>query len=193
MAAPVLIVAAFISLFNFLLNETVVPMASREAHYLYSVEMKKRKLVGVFADHGIWVRVRDGFLSADAYDSGAQELRGITLYQIGPDYSLHDIVHAESAKWNGKSWQPEDLKPARRAGQRPGHGRPTPRRSRIDVKPADFGMLRQDPEEFSLWELDRYIHQLGARDSTPAATWSIAISSTRCRRRASSWSRWGSR
>ena len=166
MAAPVLLVAALISVFNFLLNETVVPMATREAHYLYAVELKKRKLVGVFADHGIWVRVRDGFLSADAYDSGHQELRGITLYQIGPDYSLRDIVHAESARWNGKGWQPEDL--SRLTVQ--ANGQVTAADSetlRIDVKPADFGMLRQDPEEFSLWELDRYIHQLRRKGLDP--------------------------
>src|SRR5271170_7148707 len=166
MAAPVLAVAALISVFNFLLSETIVPLATREAHYLYSVELKKRKLVGVFADHGIWVRVRDGFLSADAYDSAHQQLRGVTLYQIGPDYSLRNIVHADSAAWNGKSWQPSDLSRLNVAAN--GNVAAAESQSlRIDVRPADFGMLRQDPEEFSLWDLNRYIRQLRHKGLDP--------------------------
>ncbi len=166
MAAPVLLVAVLISIFNFLLSETVVPLATREAHRIYSVEMKKRKLVGVFADHGIWVRVRDGFLSADAYDSARNQLRGVTLYEIGPDYSLRGIVRAESADWNGKFWQPTGV--TRLDLQSNGNVTPVEsERLWIGVRPADFGMLRRDPEEFSLWELNRYIHRLRRKGLDP--------------------------
>ena len=35
------------------------------------------------------------------------------------------------------------------------------------MTPADFGLLRLDPEEFSLWELDRYIADLRSKGLDP--------------------------
>jgi len=37
----------------------------------------------------------------------------------------------------------------------------------LDVKPADLAMVRQDPEEFSLNELNRYLHQLRKKGLDP--------------------------
>lgn len=166
MATPVLLVAALISVFDFALSETIVPLATRQARYLYTVELKQRKLPGVFANRGIWVRVREGFLSADAYDSGRNQLSGVTLYEIGPDYGVRDIVHAQHARWNGKSWQPAGL--TRLRLQADGTVTPAePQMFRIDMRPSDFGLLRQDPEEFSLWELNRYIRQLRHKGLDP--------------------------
>jgi lipopolysaccharide export system permease protein len=173
MTIPVLMVAVMISMFNFALSETVVPLATRQARYLYEVELKKRELKGVFDNQRIWVRVRNGFLSADRYDASEQTLRGITLYRIGSDYALHDIVHARTAKWNGKAWVPNDamtyqlgtkamvatagtIPPADRAEL---FGR--------SLKPADLSLLRLDPEEFSLWELNRYIQTLRRKGLDP--------------------------
>jgi lipopolysaccharide export system permease protein len=165
MAAPVLIVAAFISILNFGLSETIVPLATREARYLYSVQLKKRNLVGLFANHGIWVRLRDGFLSADAYDPNHSELKGVTFYKIGPDYAVRDIVRAERARWTGKNWRPEGI--SRLRLQNGDVEAIDPQGLQIHVKPQDFGMLRQDPEEFSLWELNRYIHSLRRKGLDP--------------------------
>ncbi len=67
----------------------VVPAATREAKYLFEVELKGRQLEGVFANTHIWMRVRDGFLSADSYDQEQLELSGINLYRIGPRLRRH--------------------------------------------------------------------------------------------------------
>src|ERR1700722_17227807 len=80
MATPVLVVAVVISLFNFALNETLVPLVTRQARYLYEVELKKREIRGVFFAQRTWVRMRNGFLSADRYDARAQPLHGVTMY-----------------------------------------------------------------------------------------------------------------
>ena len=48
---------------------------------------------------------------------------------------------------------------------------PCHRRSRpdfvINITPADLGLLRQEPEEFSIWELNRYIHDLKRKGLDP--------------------------
>jgi lipopolysaccharide export system permease protein len=168
MALPVLAVAAVIAVFNFALNETVVPLATRQARYLYEVQLKKRELKGVFANQRIWVRVRNGFLSADRYDTPTQSLRGVTVYQLGPDFSLRNIVHAQSATWNGKSWTPDATNTNFSLGNNGAVS--TAARPVVfgeSLKPSDLSLLKLDPEEFSLWELDHYIRDLRNKGLDP--------------------------
>lgn len=166
MAIPVMFVALLITVFNFGLSETTVPRATRLAKYLYHVEMKKRQLQSVFSDKRIWIRLRNGFASADAYDQKKQELQGITVYHIGDDYTVKDIVSAERASWNGHQWVPKGLKTFSLEAS----GNVTTAdsdRLRLALKPADFSILRLDPDEFSLWELDEYISSLQRKGLDP--------------------------
>jgi lipopolysaccharide export system permease protein len=176
MTIPVLTVALLISIFNFALSETVVPFSTREARYLYEVELKKRELKGVFDNQRIWVRVRNGFLSADRYDAHDKTLHGITLYRIGADYALRDIVHARTAKWNGRAWVPDDAmtyelgKGKNEMVTMAGSDIPAADRAELfgrSLKPADLSLLRLDPEEFSLWELNHYIQTLRHKGLDP--------------------------
>src|SRR6516164_752925 len=167
MTLPVLVMAALISLFDFALSETVVPTATRASRYLYEVELKKRQIKGVFANQSIWVRIRDGFLSADRYDPHIVMLSGVTLYHIAPDYSLRAIMHAPNAQWNGHEWVASSS-----TSYRVGPNGSVSGRARGDVfgaslKPSDLSLLRRDPEEFSLWELDRYIDDLEQKGLDP--------------------------
>lgn len=167
MATPVLAVAIVISLFNFALNETLVPLVTRQARYLYEVELKKREIRGVFFAQRTWVRLRNGFLSADRYDAHTQTLRGVTMYQLGADYSLHDIVHADTAHWNGQSWIPHKLTQF----QLEQNGKVATADTHLglgqSIKPADLSLVLLDPEEFSLWELNRYIDDLRDKGLDP--------------------------
>jgi len=166
MAVPVLLVAVLISGFDFLISETVVPAATREAKYIYSVELKKRSLKAVFANKRIWVRVRDGFISVDSLDKKQQMLTGITHYRLDDTFGLKEMQHAASARWDGRGWvevglnsfEVEEGGTVTKTGDA---------RFDLGLTPADFGLLRFDPEEFSLWELDRYIADLRSKGLDP--------------------------
>ena len=167
MAIPVVAVAGLIAIFNFVLNETIVPITTRQARYLYEVELKRRQIKGIFANQRIWVRERNGFISADHYDARSATLHGVTLYRLDADYALRDIEHAAAAKWNGAGWIAENptsfrLEPngqVSAAGPAGVFGQ--------SLKPADLSLLKLDPEEFSLWELDRYIRGLRRKGLDP--------------------------
>jgi lipopolysaccharide export system permease protein len=166
MAIPVMFVAFLITIFNFTISETIVPHATREAKFLYHVEMKKRQLQSVFADKRIWVRLRNGFASADAYDKKKEELQGVTVYHLGENYAVKDIVYANTAMWNGKHWVPQGLKDFSLEA----NGTVTTTdadRLKLALKPADFSILRVDPDEFTLWELDDYIASLKRKGLDP--------------------------
>jgi lipopolysaccharide export system permease protein len=165
MMIPVLLVGILISGFQFVLSETVVPAATREAKYLYEVELKGRQLEGVFANRHIWTRVRDGFLSADSYDRKKQELAGVTLYRLGPDFGITNIFHAQFASWNGRTWAPRQVTRYRLSAGTVSSSEPAG--FVINITPADLGLLRQEPEEFSIWELNRYIRDLRHKGLDP--------------------------
>ncbi len=168
MALPVLAVAAIISIFNFTLNETVVPLATRQARYLYEVQLKKRELKGVFANQRIWVRLRDGFLSAERYDAPTHSLRGVTLYQIGPDFDVRNILHTRIATWNGRAWTPDSSSTNYVLGDNGAVSNVAgPILFGDSLKPADLSLLRLDPEEFNLWELNHYIRDLRDKGLDP--------------------------
>jgi lipopolysaccharide export system permease protein len=168
MAIPVLVIAAAISVFDFALSETVVPLATRQAKYLYDVQLKKRQLKGIFADRRIWVRLNDGFASAHSYDKKQRTLDGLTIYRIDEHYDVKEIIRAKTARWRADHWVPDGL-----TTLKVGHGgavTPTDNTGlHLGLGPADFGMLRLDPEEFSLWELDAYIAGLRRKGLDPGS------------------------
>ena len=166
MAMPVLIVAVLISGFDFFISETVVPAATRQAKYIYAVELKKHQLRAVFANRRIWVRVRDGFISVDSYDQKNSRLAGITHYQLDGAFGLKDLEHAASAKWNGHDWVESGLN-SFQINEGGAVTKMGAERLELGLTPADFGLLRFDPEEFSLWELDHYIADLRSKGLDP--------------------------
>jgi len=166
MAVPVLLLAALVSIADFAISETVVPVATREAKHLYQVQLQRRKIYGIFFNRRIWVRVTDGFMSADDYDGHKKMLHGVTLYRVGHDYLLTQVEHAPAAEWNGRDWRPLELTAFKLLpGGKVAATAPGP--FRIDVNPADFNLLRMDPDEFSLWQLDSYIHNLRHKGLDP--------------------------
>jgi lipopolysaccharide export system permease protein len=167
MAVPVLVAAIVISLFNFALSETVVPLSTRQARYLYEVELKKREIRGVFFAQRTWVRMRDGFLSADRYDAKAQTLHGVTMYVLGADYAMRDIVHADTAHWNGQAWIPFKLRQYRLDKNGTVATPDTHLALAQSIKPSDLNLVLLDPEEFSLWDLNHYIDDLRNKGLDP--------------------------
>jgi lipopolysaccharide export system permease protein len=166
LAAPVLAIAALIALFNFGLNELIVPFTTREARYIYTVQIKHRKLHGVFANRNIWMLVRGGFLLVDRYDEERERLEGITVFHMGPDFDLKDVHRSANARWDGSDWILAGAKVyAMDASGRVTSG--VDHDLRLEAKPADFGLVRQDPEEFSLGELRRYIRGLRHKGLDP--------------------------
>ena len=110
MMIPVLLIGVLISAFQFVLSETVVPAATREAKYLFEVELKGRQLEGVFANRHIWIRVRDGFLFRRQLRSQEVGVRG--HHALSPRSRLRAspiFFTLQCAHWNGKRWMPHEV------------------------------------------------------------------------------------
>jgi len=167
LAAPVLVVALIISLLDFGLSETVVPVATRQARYLYTVEIKHGVLEGVFAFRRLWLRPRDGFLTVERYDGrNPPELFGVTFFQMSPDQRLIEVHEADTGVWDGRQWRLTNVRRLR-IDDTGVVSRVSEPSFQIYFKPADFILVRQDPDEFSLHELNHYIRSLRRKGLAP--------------------------
>jgi lipopolysaccharide export system permease protein len=170
MVAPLIVLGAVISLADFGLAETIVPQALRRANYVYMVQIKKWHLIGLFANRKLWIRTLRGFMSADHYDQSSKVLEGITLYHIDPAFKLTDVQFVKRAVWTGRDWRLENVTEMRlKADGSAAYSTVKEPFTQVSIgaKPADLNLLRRDPEEFSLSEINRYIHDLQRKGIDP--------------------------
>ena len=166
MMIPVLLVGVLISAFQFVLSETVVPAATREAKYLFEVELKGRQLEGVFANRHIWMRVRDGFHFRRQLRSQEVGAGGHHAVSARPRlYASPTSFMPTAPTGTATHWIPEGVTRYKFADGTVSSSEPPG--FLINITPADLGLLRLEPEEFSIWELNRYIHDLKRKGLDP--------------------------
>ncbi len=164
MAAPLFAIAVLITVCDFAISETVVPIANRKAQTVLNTRLRKPQ-----APHGreAWVRTRDSFVFAANYDPSRKELSGLTILKLSANADLRSITQAQSANWNGRAWSFVNSRSLTLSGDdldaEPGGAAAT-----LSLSPADFDApLSINPEELSLSELNRFILTLRHRGLSP--------------------------
>jgi lipopolysaccharide export system permease protein len=158
-ALPLLLVSVVLSGLTFVLNETVVPAATRRSKYLLDGVIHNQPLYDTYSIQN-WLRTRDSFVGVKSYDLLHKRLLGLRIFQIGPEYSLGAIYSADHADWNGKEWV---FFPKLKVLDLKHNGAVAVVASRdfhLDAKPADFSFAILSPDEYSLSQLDDYIARL---------------------------------
>jgi lipopolysaccharide export system permease protein len=159
--APLLGVCLMLSAGVFVWNEKVVPYFATRAHYINTIEIKKRQMQGLLGDQQIWAHGQDTFYNIQSFDARSRTLVGITIYPIDPEFHLKGLFEIPQARWNGKRWAFHE-----------GVGRVfaadgdiqtvalAPGTLDLREKPADLMAARRDAEEFSYSELKALIDNL---------------------------------
>ncbi len=166
LALPLLAIASVLSLATFVLNETIVPAATRQSKYLLDGVIHHQGQFVYKAQN--WLRTHDCFVGVKSYDAEHQRLIGVRIFQIGPQYTLGAIYSADAAQWDGRQWTFLGLKTIelrRRGTVAAAHTRGF----HLDAKPGDFSFAILSPEEFSLSELDDYIAKLRRNGLDPGS------------------------
>jgi lipopolysaccharide export system permease protein len=166
LAIPVLAMAAAVSMLDFILNETVVPIANLRSHDVLNVRIRKETRRGALVGNRLWIRERGGFLSVDLFDERRKRMEGVTLYHTDPRYGLRMVRYAKSAEWNGRNWMPSGLQAYNIADD----GRVDLSASgefAIEATPSEIGDLVIAPEELGLLDLQRFIDDLRSKGLDP--------------------------
>jgi lipopolysaccharide export system permease protein len=161
MVAPLLGVCLVLSGAIFLWNENVVPYFASRAHYINTVEIKKRQMQGLLGDQQVWARGQDMFYNIQSFDARSRTLVGITMYPIDSEFHLRGLVEIPKAMWDGNQW-------AFRSGVERRFGADgeidtkdlQPGVLELREKPDDLMAARRDAEEFNYRELHDLVENL---------------------------------
>ncbi|MFQ5852596.1 MAG: LPS export ABC transporter permease LptG [Candidatus Binatia bacterium] len=161
LSLPLLLVSLLISLLTIFWNEGLVPLFTRKSQYIYKVEVKKKQPQSLFGTRGIWMRGKGFFVSADYFDAKKNVLQGAVIYLLNPDFSLKGLIETPRASWNGTRWEASGgtewiLLPDGQISQRTEAVTFLP----LSETPEDFKVFAREPEEFSLFDLQKQIEEL---------------------------------
>lgn len=163
LALPLILFSVLISLITFFWNETVVPPFSRQSEYTYQVEVRKKRLQNLLGTHGIWLRGKGTFISADFFDAKKQQLHGLIVYFLDRDFNLQGLIEARTATWNGQHWEAvEGTEWTFLPDGQPDRGHATTVLP-LSETPEDFTVFSRKPEELSFFELRKYIEELKSK------------------------------
>lgn len=161
MMFPLLVLAAAVTAFIFLCNETIVPYAARKATYIWSVKVKKQEERAFFQLDKIWYRGENAIYNIRLLEPKKNILQGVTIYYFDEAFNLRRRLDAREAHWTGDGWTFYQV--AIRTFL-PGGEVMTELYDEKDIpipeKPDDFKKGMQDPNQMTYGELKEYVEKL---------------------------------
>jgi lipopolysaccharide export system permease protein len=158
---PLVLLSCCLSLFLFVMNETLLPPMQEKKNRIWQVEVQKKPLQTFFQNEKVWYRGKDIIYHIDLYEQERMTMRGITLYRFSPHFELMERLDARSAEWIGGRWvfktgivQTRELDGTYKAQ------RFTETTTDIKENPVDFVHMVREPEELNLHQLASYISRL---------------------------------
>jgi len=169
-AAPIVFVAAIISVLGYLVLDFVLPYANQRAYQL------KRRIEGkttavTSSQQKLWYLGKGGYIiNFLAYDENAKRLTQVQVFEFHPsEFRLTRRVYAKSATWNGQAWAFEDgwIRSFTDDGESTFTPITRPTALFYEDAPEDFATEVTPPDQLTYAELRRYIRTL--RESGYAA------------------------
>jgi lipopolysaccharide export system permease protein len=149
----------------------VIPSANQQAEALRETRIEGRNPRAVFQGSEIWVRLGDQTLmKGDLPDDNAPRIYGVSLYRLGEDFSVKELVFAKELRYENEGWVlvsgvsrtfQSDLAVRSLSFDR----LPV----QLNQKPEDFRLtVRIDSDALSLKELAAYVERLRQDGYSPA-------------------------
>ena len=165
---PLLVLAASVTAFIFLSNETIVPYSARKASYVWSVKVKKEEERAFFKLYRIWYRGENVIYNIRLLEPKKDLFKGVTIYRFDEELNLRQRVDAREAQWNGDGWTfyhvaIRDFLPAGEVVMEIFEERDIP----IPERPEDFKKGMKDPDEMTYRELKEYVEKIGSEGYDP--------------------------
>lgn len=171
-AAPFLGTALALAAGGFLLNEYVVPQTQARVQEIMRVEVERKPPVTTLTQNRIWYRGREAIYYFQAFDPRLEQLSGISVYYLTPDFQLRARIDARRARWTGEGWVfqqgvTRELGPGGLVRAKPF----TERRVPLPETPEGFLGIRREAAEMGFRELRQYVDRVRGEgyDPTPYA------------------------
>jgi lipopolysaccharide export system permease protein len=159
--APLLGAGLLVSAFGFVNSEFIMPYYSSRALYIRKVEIEKNQQRVMFQQSKLWLRGPDNSIAnIELVSPNRNEMIGLNVYKLNPDYSVRERVRAGSLEWKDGAWRLNRSITYTFAGDevrsRPSDGEVF----NIVESPDDLGMIVKRSEEMSFGEMWDYVKRL---------------------------------
>jgi lipopolysaccharide export system permease protein len=164
-AKPLFYVGGIASLCAILLNETVVPFATRRAKEIYNIDIQKKHDSGSYSQSNFWWRSGNTLYSVGAFDSRTNTLYNLNRFDITDTFDVMRRLHTREVQYltKGLGWSMKGIHEYRFNGDnlqvvRPQSPAPLP----LSSEPQDFYEVRTDPYSMSYRQLRKFIRTQSA-------------------------------
>jgi lipopolysaccharide export system permease protein len=170
-AIPFLVVAQAVSLIMLWANDAVIPGANQQAELVREVQIERHSPRAFFQANEIWVRLgNQTLMRGDLADESALKLYGISVYRLGTDLSIREVLTAkelvhEEGQWLLVSGLRRMIADDQSVTSLDFERLPIS----LNQKPEDFRrMLKTSSEALSLRDLSAYVQRLREDGYNPA-------------------------
>lgn len=108
-AAPFLAFAAVAACAMFGLSAVFAPLGAAKADYVRNVLIEKKQRPVALKSHRPWILAgKQTLVNIEDVDPEEATLRGVSVYQIGPDFRLTELVESREARYTETGWMLQD-------------------------------------------------------------------------------------
>lgn len=159
---PLLVLGLMVSLAAMILGESIIPRMNERALDAYRVKVQKVSPFQRTRNNDIWYRAKGNrFLHISLLDAASSIVRGLTLFELSPDFRLLRRIDAKEARWQDGRWwlRDGDISWTRPDGTyQVDHF--THLTLNLEEKPTDLAQVVRESEEMTSPELREYIEKL---------------------------------
>jgi lipopolysaccharide export system permease protein len=158
---PMLFGGVLLSGLGFLNTEYVIPVYSSRADYVRNVEIEKKPQRVMFQQHKLWLRGPDNSIAnIDLVSPNRNEMIGLNIYKLNPDYSVRERIKAGSLLWENGNWRLKHSLSYTFDNDDIHFHNSDNEIFNIVENPNDLGMIVKDSQEMNFQELWDYVKRL---------------------------------
>jgi lipopolysaccharide export system permease protein len=157
-ARPLLLGGLLVSVLAFALEDQVGGPLAAAAERFYKSEAKGRNVGRWVSSGGVWFRDQGRVISVQQVARSGRHMRGVRIYDHGPDGHLSALVDADRAVFRDGGWEMRDVR--RLDAKSLSITRTESRSLRLTVEPSVLADLGSSPERMSTLRLWRYVTEL---------------------------------
>lgn len=159
---PLVVLGLAISMTALILGESIVPRMNERAMDAYRVNVQKVSPFQRTRNNDIWYRAGGNrFLHISLLEVTSGSVRGLTVFELSPDFQLLRRIDAKEANWADGRWR---LQNGQVSWTKPDGTHQVDAFARLTLyleeKPSDLAQVVREAEEMTSSELREYIERL---------------------------------
>ncbi len=104
-AAPFLSFSLAVAFVLFVLSAVGMPLSTARAEYVKTALIEKKPSAATFKMDRLWLRLKDrALMNVEVVDLDGTTLRGVSVYRLGQDFQVLEIIEGRIARYAEQGW-----------------------------------------------------------------------------------------